>query len=116
MPSMFDNPGAFSPFFDPKKGGEIVRLSGVRDGGVALERSVFVSVFDGGYADPIGDVTTGTDARTMTFLIRKCDWHDARPPQIGDTITRLCGAKSNVSKVDDEIDSTVWTLTARSVK
>ena len=87
MPSIFNNPAAFAPFFD-----SLVAVEGKRTPRSGCARAaVFRSpikacVIDLGMDDPLMDGSTGTNRRRWSVRVRFADWPEVDPPQVGDKL------------------------------
>ena len=114
MPSVFDNPKAFAPFYD-----QIVAVKGDVQSGTFK-----ACVFEGGSDDPLAEASMGVDRRSITVIVPKFGeggWNNVRPPAIGDLVTIL--SWGGVEGVDDfRIQSAAndngdaWLVTAREFK
>ena len=101
---------AFAPFYDSR-----VRITGTRGAGAStrtIDGTFPACLLDNGYADPMGESNTQSTARTRTIYIPRTGpdaWRDETPPQRGDTITTLDGARWGVQSVD-ATDRTQFTM------
>lgn len=112
MPSLFDNPAAFAPFYD-----QLVAVKGA-----AQSVTVKACVFEDGFDVPLSEASYGADRRHIAVCVPKYGeggWNCEMPPKRGDILTVLSwGGKEGVDdfaveKVADFMDS--WQLAAREV-
>ncbi len=87
MPSIFNNPAAFAPFFDSLVAVEGKRTPRSGSARAAVFRSpIKACVIDLGMDDPLMDGSTGTNRRRWSVRVRIQDWPEVDPPQIGDRL------------------------------
>ena len=95
MTGIFDNPGAFDPFYDTE-----AAFFGVRPGDRPVAVTVKVCVFEGGFADPLLDESnTSSSVRTVGLSFPARSWPDETPPQKGEHVV-ADGADYYISSVD----------------
>ena len=118
MPSVFDNPDAFGPFFD-----ETIVVEGKRPASRAAGASRPVKgtfracVFDNGFADPFAEGDADSNVRTFSVSVRPGDWIEGTPPQPGDRITlERDGFSFHLAVKDVTPTFGSWTVAAREVK
>jgi hypothetical protein len=108
MNSMFENSGAFAPFFDTP-----IAVRGKRSGGELVALTLKASVVEGGYDDIVDGVVSRVKTLDVQFPVAK--WPYPQAPQTGDTIT-LLGIKGSwaVKKVDLSMGG-IYTLETREI-
>lgn len=83
MLKRFNNPRAFTTFFD-----ERISFEAVRDG-MTIRGTYAACVFPGAAADPLAAMASDTEAVVATVLIAKAGpygWNMPSPPRVGDKI------------------------------
>ena len=104
---MFENSGAFAPFFDTP-----VAIHGERGGDKSVAATVKASILDGGFDDITDDGASRVKKIIVQFPLSSWSYVDA--PQVGDTLELQRRGKWAVHKVDLSLGD-VYTLEARQI-
>ena len=105
MNSIFDIPAAFAPFYDTP-----VAFHGTRPNARPLALTVKCCVFEGGFDDPLLEISADTTRRMVGLSFPRAAWCDVTPPQKGETVS-FDGATFSVKKVERLLDD--WHVTIR---
>ena len=92
---MFENPGAFAPFFDTA-----VAVEAAREGGRVIRTTVNACVLDMGLDEPFSDGGTDSRRRAYSVSVQRIDCERSGwRPQIGDVLKFDDGRKLAVKSV-----------------
>ena len=105
MPSIFDNPAAFAPFF-----GDDVMVRGATGERRHVAAAMKCCVFDRGFADAYADDSTASGVRMIEVLFPVREWPYPEPPLPGD-VCEWDGIEYAVTRTHSRMGD--WVLEAR---
>lgn len=95
MPSIFENPIAFAPFFNDE-----IFVAGVRPYGNFRTGALKACVLDCSLEEPFAEDSVASHIKRYAVRIRVADWPETSPPQIGDQVTLEAGATLSVMSLE----------------